>query len=323
MNLENVEQQHFYKKTSLLIDAFIYSRYFTNNSLTKRKKMQHFQLILIVIGVIAICAVLVHGYIVGRKEKNPVADDLSEGEDLLSAETDGDCQDGILGDVRIIQPYSDDKDENCDFSNTDEIEDINFDADFSDQDPGFEEIAEPFTLDNESSVSDEVETITDNSQSEPKFASEFENEQVEHKQQPVQEKQDHFVFNVAAKEGKAVRGHELLQFFLTAGFRFGEMSIFHRHQYSDGTGPVLFSIANMMKPGVFDPENMEQFHSEGVTFFLTAPNNEINIKEAFDMMVVAVEQMAEEFDCVVLNGARKPLTKEQYIDYHKRLSYYI
>lgn len=287
--------------------------------------MQHFQLILIILGVIAIAAVLVHGYIVSRKEKKPVADDLSDGEDLLSAETDVDCQDGVLGDVRVIQAYSDDKDENCDFAitaETDDIDEINFDTDFSDQEPGFEEIAEPITLDNESPVLEEVETIIDNSQSAPKFAAEFEGEQVEHKQQPVQE-QDHFVFNVAAKEGKAVRGHELLQFFLTAGFRFGEMSIFHRHQHSDGTGPVLFSIANMMKPGVFDPENMEQFHSEGVTFFLTAPNNEINIKEAFDMMVVAVEQMAEEFDCVVLNGARKPLTEEQYRDYHRRLSRYI
>lgn len=277
--------------------------------------MQHFQLILIVIGVIAIGAVLVHGYLVSRKEKNPVTENVSDGEDLLSVETDAQSQDGILGDVRIIRAGNEDEDENCDFSTLsqpDDIEDISFSENYLDQE---QDITESITLDNESFVLDEVETITE----EP----ELESEQVEHNPQPVQEPQDHFVFNVAAKEGKAVRGHELLQFFLTAGFRFGDMSIFHRHQHSDGTGPVLFSIANMMKPGVFDPENMEQFHSEGVTFFLTAPNDEINVKEAFDMMVVAVEQMAEEFDCVVLNGARKPLTKEQYIDYHKRLSRYI
>ena len=118
-------------------------------------------------------------------------------------------------------------------------------------------------------------------------------------------------------------GHELLQFFLTAGFRFGEMSIFHRHIHSNGTGPILFSIANMMQPGIFEPEHMEQFKSKGVSFFLTVPNNDINVKEAFNMMVIAVEQMAEEFDCDVLNEKRQRLTTDEYRIYQERLLRYI
>ena len=64
---------------------------------------------------------------------------------------------------------------------------------------------------------------------------------------------------------------------------------------------------------------MEQFRSEGVSFFLTVPNNDINIKKAFDMMLFAVEQMAEEFDCMVLNESRKPLTEKEFRKYHERL----
>ncbi len=281
--------------------------------------MQHFQLILIVLGVLAIVAVLVHGFIVSRKEKAVISDNLADSEDSISTKTNSDSQDGIIGDVRIIRADSEGEDENYDFAEpaeTDELEEIDFAASFSESDA--DEFAQGIDSEQQLSTFDDLDTATE---PEAKFAGESDKQPTAPQGAPVQ--QDHFVFNVAAKEGQAVRGHELLQFFLTAGFRFGDMSIFHRHLHSDGTGPVLFSIANMMKPGVFDPENMEQFCSEGVTFFLTAPNNEINIKEAFDMMVVAVEQMAEEFDCVVLNGERQPLTEAQYREYHKRLSRYI
>lgn len=284
--------------------------------------MQHFQLILIVIGVLAIVAVLVHGFIVSRKEKALRNDNLADSGNLVSTKANADSQDDVIGNVRISRAESEDEDENYDFvepAERDELEDIDFAADFPKSDA--DELAQSITLDNELSDFEEMDKVSERSDSKTKFAAESDNQQAA--QQVAPEHQDHFVFNVAAKEGQAVRGHELLQFFLTAGFRFGDMSIFHRHLHSDGTGPVLFSIANMMKPGVFDPENMEQFSSEGVTFFLTAPNNEINIKEAFDMMVVAVEQMAEEFDCVVLNGERQPLTEAQYREYHKRLSRYI
>ncbi|WP_413694376.1 cell division protein ZipA [Psychromonas sp. KJ10-2] len=130
------------------------------------------------------------------------------------------------------------------------------------------------------------------------------------------------MFNVVAKNGGQLGGHELLQFFLTSGFRFGDMNIFHRHEHSDGTGEVLFSIANMMAPGTFDLEYMEQFNSPGISFFFTAPNKNISVNKSFDMMLRAVEQVAEEFDCEVLNDKREKFTTEQFIEYRTRLEKY-
>ncbi len=298
--------------------------------------MQHFQPILIVIGILAIAAVLIHGYLLSRKQRIPVTDSYSDAGDILSEKTTVNSQDGIVGDVRIIRASSESEDQSSDFLvalEADKIEEINFDANVSHQElpenvelqriednfletpilTEHEQITELVDLEKEAPLVEEIEA----------FIGLDDVEKAAEVKKPVQEAQDIFIFNVVAKEESHVRGHELLQFFLTAGFRFGEMSIFHRHLNSDGTGPILFSIANMMAPGIFDPENMEQFRSQGVSFFLTAPNHDINIKKAFDMMLVAVEQMAEEFDCLVLNAEREPLTEQEFRNYHERLLHYI
>ena len=282
--------------------------------------MQYFQPILIVIGILAIAAVLIHGYLLNRKNQvSEVFPDSGSNTDDIFAEKKAACDlDDTVDDVHIMQANhdSDDGEENDFFTtlDADRMEEVDFVSEFSTN-----EHCEDVNLQEDQ---DDLRQPTIVAVEEQKGAQLENNKQAE--QYPVQETQDIFIFNVVAREEAAVvRGHELLQFFLTAGFRFGEMSIFHRHLHSDGTGPILFSIANMMAPGVFDPENMEQFRSQGVSFFLTVPNDHINVKEAFDMMLVAVEQMAEEFDCLVLNAEREPLTEQQFRNYHERLLRYI
>ncbi|PKF60390.1 cell division protein ZipA [Psychromonas sp. psych-6C06] len=302
--------------------------------------MQHFQSILIVIGLLAIGGVLIHGYLVSRKEKQSA----SEGDvrvdifaEKSSPQETPQESDGVLGEVRIISNEgSEPEPENIDFSQVvddDQIEPIKFDEteEVVQASIKVDELA-PETVDvieeaeelKVVATSEEQDTVEIVSPVEPEVvADEKVKADSEATDKVAVQPQDLFIFNVVAREDNQLGGHELLQFFLTSGFRFGEMSIFHRHQESDGTGPVLFSIANMMAPGIFDVDNMEQFKSEGVSFFLTAPNKDIDIKKSFDMMLRAVEQMAEEFDCDVLNAEREPLTKAQFIEYNNRLLRYI
>ena len=305
--------------------------------------MQHFQFILIILGILAILAVLIHGYFVSRKDKLSVVDEsTAEDEQSLTKESENNEEDIFSSIPNINTSNEEDSLDNDDFlvsSPEYSHEEINFSADLSYTPANEEQIVKPIMLDDEAPIIDETvhilaenapESEANKQHPEPEYDLPVDNKVSEKIEPAVSKpthqtstKQDYFVFNVAAKEGASVRGHELLQFFLTAGFRFGEMSIFHRHENSDGTGPILFSIANMMKPGIFDLDEMEQFSSEGVSFFLTVPNDKINVKKAFDMMLVAVEQMAEEFDCVVLNENRLPLTKKEFISYHERLLRYI
>ncbi len=125
---------------------------------------------------------------------------------------------------------------------------------------------------------------------------------------------DVLVLHVVSK-GEPISGAELLPNLLTMGFKFGEMDIFHRHQSSAGTGPVLFSLANMMKPGTFNPDHMEQFTTEGVALFMTLPSQG-DPRVCFSMMEGAAKGLADLHGAEVLDGQRNPwtsATQEAYL----------
>lgn len=135
---------------------------------------------------------------------------------------------------------------------------------------------------------------------------------------PAAEPLDVLVLNVVAPDGGELSGAILLPTLLTLGFKFGEMDIFHRHVKATGQGDVLFSLVNMMKPGTFDVDNMEQFSTTGVSLFMTIPHQHGNM-ETFNIMLNAAAKIAEAFDAQVLDGDRSTLTKQSTQHYVQRI----
>ncbi len=134
----------------------------------------------------------------------------------------------------------------------------------------------------------------------------------------VSEPLDVLVLNVVASGDNELSGAQLLPILLTLGFKFGEMNIFHRHVDAAGQGDVLFSLANMVKPGVFDVDNMAQFTTAGVSLFMTLPHAHGNM-ETFNTMLNAAAKIAEEFSGQVLDGDRSTLTKQSTQHYVQRI----
>ena len=126
------------------------------------------------------------------------------------------------------------------------------------------------------------------------------------------------VINVVAREGEGFNGPALLQNILESGLRFGEMDIFHRHESMAGNGEVLFSMANGVKPGTFDLDDIDHFSTRAVSFFLGLPGPR-HPKQAFDVMVAAARKLAHELSGELKDDQRSVLTAQTIEHYRQRI----
>ena len=126
------------------------------------------------------------------------------------------------------------------------------------------------------------------------------------------------VCNVMAREGSQLHGDDLLEALITSGLTFGEMNIFHKRSRSTDDGPVIFSVANVLNPGTFDPNAMADFRTIGVSLFLALPSS-INNLEAFEQMLELAINLKESLDGELKDDHRNVMTAQTIEHYRQRI----
>ncbi len=118
-----------------------------------------------------------------------------------------------------------------------------------------------------------------------------------------------FILYVVAQAEEGFSGSDILETLLACDLRFGDMDFFHRHERASGRGPIEFSVANMMKPGVFNIDNMEPLQTRGLMFFVTLPGPADMLK-AFDYMYETAKVVAKSLGGDIQDETRSVITRQ-------------
>ena len=126
---------------------------------------------------------------------------------------------------------------------------------------------------------------------------------------PQQAVQEVLLLHVVSREPAGFAGTDILQVLLAFELRFGAMNFFHRHQQAAGRGPALFSVANMVQPGIFDIDAMTDLVTSGLTFFLSLPGPP-DPMAALDCMLESARGVAQHLGGDILDETRSAVVRQ-------------
>jgi cell division protein ZipA len=120
------------------------------------------------------------------------------------------------------------------------------------------------------------------------------------------------VINVMSRDREGFHGAALLESLLASGMRFGAMNIFHHYEDDQGEGAILYSMANIVKPGTFDLNSMESFQTPGVSFFLQLPMEKDGLSaiDAFESMLATAQALVNNLNGELKDEHRSVMTAQ-------------
>ncbi|MFG6159146.1 cell division protein ZipA [Halomonas sp. 1390] len=107
----------------------------------------------------------------------------------------------------------------------------------------------------------------------------------EHARETLSHAEEILVISVMSRDEEGFSGTALLDLMLACGLRYGrDMGIFHRFETEDPDSRLQFSMVNVVKPGTFPIEAMDDFRTQGITLLMPLPGAS-DTAAAFEAMV--------------------------------------
>jgi cell division protein ZipA len=114
--------------------------------------------------------------------------------------------------------------------------------------------------------------------------------------------------HVACRDPDGFAGADLIAACESTGLRYGQYQVFHRLS-PHAEQQSVFSVANMVEPGVLDPQRLPEMRVPGVTLFLLLPGPQDGVAACADMLATA-RSLARQLDGDVLDESHKLLTPQ-------------
>ncbi|MEL6115219.1 cell division protein ZipA [Photobacterium sp. SP02] len=145
-------------------------------------------------------------------------------------------------------------------------------------------------------------------------------QEVQAEEQPPEP--DFLVLNVHARGGEMLMGVKLFQCLERHHLIYGENSVYHRHVDLAGTEPVLFTVANMVSPGYFPQDQLDEFATPGIAFYLMLPCHG-RADDNFNLMLQTVQRIADEMGADILDHERNLITPQRLKGYREKAKKYL
>ncbi|WP_319536430.1 cell division protein ZipA [uncultured Vibrio sp.] len=302
--------------------------------------MQELRFVLIVVGVLAIAALLFHGLWSSKKEgkakfgNKPLGKlevdqgdaDSAEQERNFGAAPEDDFEiirkerkepdfgmdnafdskfeaDPLLGGVPEDTPFKEEPEEIPPF-----VAQKNHADDVEIEQPVMQEVAQPVV---EEAAPSAFDTAVPEAEQPAVVAQTPEEPKPEPEMQVI-------VLNVHCAGEEPFVGTELFDSMQQNGLIYGEMNIFHRHVDLSGNGKVLFSVANMMHPGTLEHGDPAEFTTKGISFFMTLPCFG-EAEQNFNLMLRTAQQIADDMGGNVLDEQRNLMTPDRLAAYRRQI----
>lgn len=281
--------------------------------------MDNLRIVLIIIASLVIIALLIHGFWINKKERSTIFEPANRNKVKTSVSRDIQ-DDGFLdgvGEVRVVSVKNDSDEIEPKISN-EPLEVESSTAKIS------KPVQQDLFVDDEPTIQPQVTNLTQDKVDFEQSIKIDEHSPVIKQTEPAPQertqsaKTDVLVLHVVGLNDEKIRGDLLLSSIIQSGFQFGEMQIFHRHLDPAGNGPVLFSLANMVKPGTLDPETMHEFMTQGISIFMMVPSYG-NTAQNFKLMLQSAQRIADDVNGVVLDDEHHMLTPQKIDSYKTRI----
>ena len=128
------------------------------------------------------------------------------------------------------------------------------------------------------------------------------------------------VMNVVAREGRQFLGNEILEVLDSLGMQLGEKEIFHHFGVGQiTTSDPVFSLANIVEPGIFDLGQMDDLTTPGLALFMQLPGP-VDGRVAFELMLSSAQHLADKLQGELHDEARKSMTPHTIQVLRERIS---
>jgi cell division protein ZipA len=128
------------------------------------------------------------------------------------------------------------------------------------------------------------------------------------------------VLYVVTQQEPGFLGTDIFTVLEDLGLRYGDMQIFHHY----GVGELkvkkpVFSIANMLEPGIFDPQKMTEFASPGLALFMRLPGP-FGGRIAFELMLNSAKKIAEVLEGILQDEEHLPLEPKKISQLREKIA---